>query len=653
MEEFVGVLVKSGVVGPRGSVCPSSTAADAFHHTTSHLTDADILPLIPLPRTLPRSALSPLSSPVASPTSNAQLFSPYPPHTPSSPGLEWFVAGGVGGVGGGGDGGEGFVECVRETFRRAGARGVRRELSRRVLEGARAAREKADLLRHPATFGVQVVSRFIPASPSECVAAVHFDPASLATFAHHLTSRILLAMPHPPAETLHASYLRLRLHMASRIQHHTSRLAPPLSPPASIAPPTPKLQTPSAPPSPPASDRSSHEEDDAFPHRDVEEGAGAEPASEGGGTDRAAGMAGGRAGLAEVLVERARALSAGEFRRTDRPLVLIQGEEGSGRSAFLTSLALRIQTLNGTRDARGGARDAAGGGGDEGGEGGGGRGGGWEGCLVVHVEREAGWGYREVLGNVTAEVCAQGCGDPALLSRQDSLHLSPFERLVLALAEARRVSGRRVVLLIACLRFNEAVHFSSEFLAAAGVADTLTLGAAPHGKLPVSPGSRRPSGMASSLRDGDTPRTPRSPGDRGGGHGWEALPAGAITRKALALVACLPPAPERLVCHAFADPAWLLSGGWGAAEGVGSALTAEAAVDLAPFWKTAGLTSFDKNAQEARLGGDPATPRSRPASSSSRPLSGPSPASVPVRASSHVSRAPSHVTRQPEGAVPN
>jgi len=131
--------------------------------------------------------------------------------------------------------------------------------------------------------------------------------------------------------------------------------------------------------------------------------------------------------------------------------VLLQGAPGAGRGALLAALARELD-----EDPDGGADGAnvnfganVNGAGAGAGAGAGGA------CLVVHVERSAGASYSDALARAAAEVAARGCGDPGLPARR-AAHLAPCARLGWAIAEARRVACRRVVLLFGRLSFSEA-----------------------------------------------------------------------------------------------------------------------------------------------------------------------------------------------------
>jgi hypothetical protein len=146
--------------------------------------------------------------------------------------------------------------------------------------------------------------------------------------------------------------------------------------------------------------------------------------------------------LLERLVDGARKLVMGDAEADEPQVVLLEGEAGSGKSAVMSQLALELQSDRVFASSDQGRRVAQGPI-EEGSD-----------CVCISVLRQSRRTYSQVLQCLTQQAFLKTTG-----SLPPQGHAAGWEGLSAALVEARKASGRRLVVIVDGLSFNEAVHF--------------------------------------------------------------------------------------------------------------------------------------------------------------------------------------------------
>lgn len=155
-------------------------------------------------------------------------------------------------------------------------------------------------------------------------------------------------------------------------------------------------------------------------------------------------LGGARCKLLDQLVAGARKLVMGDAQPDDSQVVLLEGDPGSGKSALMSQLATELassQMYTSTPDGRREAQEPV----ENGSE-----------CLCVNLTRQSKQTYSQVLQCLTqqAYLRAPGIAPPPATGG--------WSDFVAALLVARKTSGRRIVVIVDGLAFNEAVHFIAE-----------------------------------------------------------------------------------------------------------------------------------------------------------------------------------------------
>jgi hypothetical protein len=146
--------------------------------------------------------------------------------------------------------------------------------------------------------------------------------------------------------------------------------------------------------------------------------------------------------LLERLVDGARKLVMGDAEADEPQVVLLEGEPGSGKSAIMSQLGLELQSDRVFASSDQGRRVAQGPI-EEGSD-----------CVCISVLRQSRHTYSQILQCLTQQAFLKTTG--SLIPRG---HAAGWEGLSAALLEARKASGKRLVVIVDGLSFNEAVHF--------------------------------------------------------------------------------------------------------------------------------------------------------------------------------------------------